>query len=275
MPGTYIGIWETLSDNNIPILAMRDTPWLVRNGEPYFPADCLADGGDAISCGIKRSDVLSDHNPTLDFVAQFPLLKPLDMSDAVCRKDICRAVEGNVLLYHDAHHISTTYMRTMTNETRTPDRRGHRLVGRLMSSTEPAFGTHRLAGHRLPAGRHLRRCRDQLLVVLRGRRPGRAVPDRQGRHRGADQPRRGRRIRLARLPADRHPGSALRLPGARPVGSRGRAPLRPQQAAARSVRQVVPRRLRLQPGAVLLRPGGRRPRPPGAPRRRSTRSATR
>jgi SGNH domain (fused to AT3 domains) len=116
MPGTYIGIWKTLSQNNIPILAMRDTPWLVRNGRPYFPADCLADGGDAISCGVKRSDVLSDHNPTLDFVTRFPLLKPLDMSDAVCRQDICRAVEGNVLLYHDSHHLSTTYMRTMTNE---------------------------------------------------------------------------------------------------------------------------------------------------------------
>jgi peptidoglycan/LPS O-acetylase OafA/YrhL len=116
MPGTYIGVWQALSDNNIPILAMRDTPWLVRNGKPFFPADCLADGGNAISCGVKRSDVLSDHNPTLDFVAQFPLLKPLDMSDAVCRPDICRAVEGNVLLYHDAHHISKTYMRTMTAE---------------------------------------------------------------------------------------------------------------------------------------------------------------
>ncbi|MEO3760556.1 acyltransferase family protein [Mycobacterium sp. B14F4] len=116
MPGTYIGVWKSLSDNDIPILAMRDTPWLVRNGKPYFPADCLADGGNAISCGVKRSDVLSDHNPTLDFVAQFPLLKPLDMSDAVCRQDFCRAVEGNVLLYHDAHHISTTYMRTMAGE---------------------------------------------------------------------------------------------------------------------------------------------------------------
>jgi peptidoglycan/LPS O-acetylase OafA/YrhL len=116
MPGTYTGIWRQLSDNDIPILAMRDTPWLVRNGQPYFPADCLAEGGNAISCGVKRSDVLSPRNPTLDWVAQFPLLKPLDMSDAVCRKDICRAVEGNVLLYHDAHHISTTYMRTMTTE---------------------------------------------------------------------------------------------------------------------------------------------------------------
>jgi peptidoglycan/LPS O-acetylase OafA/YrhL len=116
MPGTYIGIWQEFEDAGIPVLAMRDTPWLVRNGKPYFPTDCLASGGDAISCGIKRSKVLSDHNPTLDFVAQFPLLKPLDMSDAVCREDFCRAVEGNVLLYHDSHHLSTTYMRTMTNE---------------------------------------------------------------------------------------------------------------------------------------------------------------
>jgi peptidoglycan/LPS O-acetylase OafA/YrhL len=116
MPGTYIGIWETLSKNNIPILAMRDTPWLVRDGQPFVPADCLAKGGDAVSCGIERSEVLSDRNPTLDFVEQFPLLKPLDMSNAVCRKDYCRVVEGNVLLYHDSHHISTTYMRTMTGE---------------------------------------------------------------------------------------------------------------------------------------------------------------
>ncbi|PRC42539.1 acyltransferase, partial [Mycobacterium sp. ITM-2017-0098] len=116
MPSNYLGIWKVLSDNDIPVLAMRDTPWMVRDGEPFFPADCLADGGDAVSCGIERSEVLSDHNPTLDYVKRFPLLKPLDMSDAVCRDDYCRAVEGNVLLYHDAHHISSTYMRTMANE---------------------------------------------------------------------------------------------------------------------------------------------------------------
>ncbi len=116
MPGTYVGIWQTFSDNNIPILAMRDTPWLVKDGQPFNPSDCLAKGGDATSCGIKRSEVLADRNPTLDWVEQFPMLKPLDMSDAVCRTDICPAVEGNVLVYHDAHHLSATYMRTMTNE---------------------------------------------------------------------------------------------------------------------------------------------------------------
>ena len=116
MPATYIGIWQTLSDNNIAILGMRDTPWLVKNGKPFDPADCLAKGGNAQSCAVKRSDVLSDHNQTLDFVAQFPLLKVLDMSNAICRADVCRPVEGNVLIYHGAHHLDPTYVRTMTNE---------------------------------------------------------------------------------------------------------------------------------------------------------------
>jgi peptidoglycan/LPS O-acetylase OafA/YrhL len=116
MPATYIGIWQTLSDNNIPILGMRDTPCLVKDGQPFDPADCLAKkGGTATSCAIKRSDVLSERNQTLDFVEQFPLLKVLDMSDAICRSDICRPVEGNVLIYHGAHHLTPTYMRTMAH----------------------------------------------------------------------------------------------------------------------------------------------------------------
>jgi peptidoglycan/LPS O-acetylase OafA/YrhL len=116
MPGTYIGIWQTFADHNIPVLAMRDTPWLVEDGKPFIPADCLASGGNATSCGQKRSDLLADQNPTLEFVAQFPGLHPLDMSDAVCRPDYCRAVEGNVLIYRDSHHFTATYMRTMTAE---------------------------------------------------------------------------------------------------------------------------------------------------------------
>jgi hypothetical protein len=52
----------------------------------------------------------------LDFLGQFPLMRVLDLSDAVCRADWCRAVEGNVLVYHDSHHISATYMRTLIPE---------------------------------------------------------------------------------------------------------------------------------------------------------------
>lgn len=116
MPATYIGIWQTLSDNNIPILGIRDTPWLVKDGQPFSPADCLAKRGNGDDCQLKRSDLLSDYNQTLDFVGQFPLLKPLDLSDAICRPDMCRSVEGNILIYRDPHHITPTYMRTLAPE---------------------------------------------------------------------------------------------------------------------------------------------------------------
>jgi hypothetical protein len=117
MPATYIGIWQSFADNNIPVLAMRDTPWILdEDRKPFLPADCLASGGDARSCGMKRSEALSETNPTLDFVDRFPNLKPLDMTAAVCRDDLCRAVEGNVLLYHDSHHLTATYMRTLVDE---------------------------------------------------------------------------------------------------------------------------------------------------------------
>ncbi|CAJ1583165.1 acyltransferase family protein [[Mycobacterium] wendilense] len=116
MPGTYFGIWEEFAEHGIEVLAMRDTPWMVKNTKPFFPTDCLADGGDAVSCGVKRSVVLAPENPTLEFLDRFPNLKPLDMSEAVCRADFCRAVEGNVLMYHDSHHFTATYMRTMAPE---------------------------------------------------------------------------------------------------------------------------------------------------------------
>jgi hypothetical protein len=37
-------------------------------------------------------------------------------SDAICRADVCLPVEGNVLIYHGAHHLSPTYVRTMAGE---------------------------------------------------------------------------------------------------------------------------------------------------------------
>jgi len=116
VPASYIGVWDMLAQNGISILGMRDTPWLLQNGQPSAPADCLARGGDAVTCGIPRSDVLADRNPTLDIAAALPNMIPLDMSDAVCRRDICPAVEGNILIYHDSHHLGATYVRSMAPE---------------------------------------------------------------------------------------------------------------------------------------------------------------
>ncbi|MCV7282800.1 acyltransferase [Mycolicibacterium flavescens] len=116
VPDSYLGIWDELSIQQIPILGLRDTPWMFRDGVLFAPVDCLADGGDPETCGLPRSEMLAERNPTLEHADRYPLLSVLDLSDAVCRPDVCRAVEGNVLVYHDAHHLSATYVRTLVDE---------------------------------------------------------------------------------------------------------------------------------------------------------------
>ena len=94
-----------------------------------------------------------------------------------------------------------------------------------------------LAGHRVSAWRHLGRIGHEFRPVLRGGRPGRAVPVRCRGRRDPDRAHRGRRVRLARLPAGSGAGDPVRVPRARPLRSGPRAPVQPRQAAARPVRQ--------------------------------------
>ncbi|CAK7283255.1 GH13_11 / GH13 / GH13_13 / GH13_10 / CBM 48 / GH13_37 / GH13_36 [Streptomyces misionensis JCM 4497] len=115
----------------------------------------------------------------------------------------------------------------------------------------------------LPVGCRLRRTGHQLRAVQRGGRTGR--PDPRGRRRPGDTrtAARGRRLRLARLPARRRTRHALRLPGARPLAARARPPLQPGEAAARSVRPRrgrPDRQPRLPVRAFTGRPGPRRQR---------------
>lgn len=116
VPDNYLGIWDRFADNNIAVLGIRDTPWMFRDGALFSPPDCLAGGGDPDACGLPRSEALNEQNPALDYADRYPLLTMLDLSDAVCSSEVCRAVEGNVLIYHDEHHLSATYVRSLKDE---------------------------------------------------------------------------------------------------------------------------------------------------------------
>ncbi|WP_346764759.1 acyltransferase family protein [Rhodococcus sp. HNM0569] len=115
-PPGYVGVWERLADYGLPLLAMRDTPWLHDDGVPYSAVDCIAEGGDPEGCGMPRYDVLSPVDPTWEAAAHLPLVFPLDMSSAVCDDSVCRAVQGNVIVYHDSHHLAATYVRSTAPE---------------------------------------------------------------------------------------------------------------------------------------------------------------
>lgn len=110
-PTWYAAVWRELAAEGVGILGVRDTPWLA-----YRAIDCLADGGNATSCGIPRDEALDPVNPALAASFQFPGFHSLDLSDAVCDDSVCRVEQGNVLIYRDEHHLTATYVRTLTTE---------------------------------------------------------------------------------------------------------------------------------------------------------------
>ncbi|CAA9345726.1 MAG: GH13_11 / GH13 / GH13_13 / GH13_10 / CBM 48 / GH13_37, partial [uncultured Nocardioidaceae bacterium] len=124
----------------------------------------------------------------------------------------------------------------------------------------------RLARSPLPPRCDVRRHRHELRAVQRGRRPRGALPVRRGGHRDPRRGHRGRRLRLALLPAAGAARAALRLPRPRAAQPLPRAALQPEQAAARPLRQGHCRRDRVGPVPVRLHL-----RRPGQPQRRGLR----
>ncbi|NKY24754.1 acyltransferase family protein [Nocardia gamkensis] len=115
-PGDYLDVWARLADRGLNVLAIRDTPWLRRDGVRYRAIDCLAQRGDRISCGMPRAAALNAVNPALEFAASFPNVFPVDLSDALCERDVCAVAEGNILIYHDEHHLTASYSRSLAPE---------------------------------------------------------------------------------------------------------------------------------------------------------------
>jgi hypothetical protein len=115
-PPDYLDVWSQLSERRLSVLAIRDTPWLRRDGVRYRGIDCLAKGGDRISCGIPRVQALDDVNPAIEPAASFPNVFPLDLTNAVCERDVCPVSEGNILIYHDEHHLTASYSRSLAPE---------------------------------------------------------------------------------------------------------------------------------------------------------------
>ena len=120
-----------------------------------------------------------------------------------------------------------------------------------------------LARPSLSAGIDLGRFRHQLLGLLRGRRRGRPVPLRRRRRRDPRSAAGVHRLGVARLPARRRTGHALRVPCARRTtragrpAVRGAAPPRPLRAG-RDRRHRVERRDRERDDGLRLRRHGSR-----------------
>lgn len=116
-PYQYIDLWEFLVDRGMQVLAIRDTPWINNGTAPVRAAECLEERGeDAISCGMPRDLSMAPENPAVLAAAGLPDVKSIDLTDAVCDEQYCPAAIGNVIVYHDSHHLSATFVRSLVPE---------------------------------------------------------------------------------------------------------------------------------------------------------------
>lgn len=129
IPDTYTPIFDEFLDAGIAVFGIRDTPWPHNAAGLIDTPSCLAGGGNAETCGSPRRLVLDPSDPARAFATGRPNFHPLDMSDGICTPDLCPAIVGNIIVYKDWHHLSATYVRSLTDE-----------LGRQMAAAVPWAG---------------------------------------------------------------------------------------------------------------------------------------
>lgn len=130
-----LGLWRQLSKRGIPVLAMRDTP-LFR----IRPSDCVRRNLDRpLVCAQSRRDHLA---ATFSRGRAPERVWILDLTHRYCDDTRCPAVIDGTLVWLDRHHLTRTFVLTLTDELErsilavwTPpakSRANERLIGRLL-----------------------------------------------------------------------------------------------------------------------------------------------
>jgi peptidoglycan/LPS O-acetylase OafA/YrhL len=102
----YVERWNVLSNANIPILAIRDTPWF-----PYsIPACVDTNRSNPNMCAMGRSELLLDVNPAIAATAGIKNMYLADFTDYLCDESMCYAVINNVVTYRDRDHLTSTFV---------------------------------------------------------------------------------------------------------------------------------------------------------------------
>ncbi|GAB93737.1 acyltransferase family protein [Gordonia rhizosphera] len=110
VPQDYREIFAQFRDRGQRVVAVRDNPWA--HGQ-LKPPECLAEGNKPQVCGVERDRALAPTDPTAAIAADYPNMSFLDYSDGMCDATYCPAVVGNIVVWHDYHHLSATFVRSL------------------------------------------------------------------------------------------------------------------------------------------------------------------
>lgn len=116
VPDYYADLWRALNKDGIQMIAVRDTPWSTRDDLPANVPDCLESGGNAYSCGIPRDLAMAPVNPAIEASSGLDNVHLMDFTDDLCPGNLCPAVIGNVMVYHDMHHMTHSFVQSLIPE---------------------------------------------------------------------------------------------------------------------------------------------------------------
>jgi peptidoglycan/LPS O-acetylase OafA/YrhL len=112
--------WEQLERHGIPVVAIRETPELAR------PAPLCIESHPRGSASCARLSAMSAIRDTpISYAARdtaasgAPAVPVISMNDLICGPRTCDPVVGNVLVYFDTHHLTTSYSQTLAPFLRT------------------------------------------------------------------------------------------------------------------------------------------------------------
>ncbi|GAA1861707.1 acyltransferase family protein [Myceligenerans crystallogenes] len=108
VPG-QLAAWKKLQAAGVRTIGIRDNPRYRDD-----PLECIAEyGSSARACNEKtRGSVLAPVNPVAKLKGGVPAAS-IDMSDWLCTADVCPLVVGNIMVYRDRGHLTSTYAREL------------------------------------------------------------------------------------------------------------------------------------------------------------------
>ncbi|MBP2413732.1 peptidoglycan/LPS O-acetylase OafA/YrhL [Arthrobacter stackebrandtii] len=107
---SWVAAVGTLNTAGIPVLAIRDTPRFAN-----LVPECVEESPEDLSdCGSVRSELFAAVPPTDAVAGSLPETTFVDFTDYFCDATTCPAVIGNVIVYKDDNHVTSSYLKTMT-----------------------------------------------------------------------------------------------------------------------------------------------------------------
>ena len=105
---------DSLSSTGVPVVVIRDSPIPIDGGIDSVP-DCLAlNSDDRAACSGPRT-VWVPADPSIAAARQLVDrgVSVADLTDSFCSATTCWGAIGDVIVYSDGHHLTSTYARTL------------------------------------------------------------------------------------------------------------------------------------------------------------------